>query len=186
MKSGIWVWAHCISSHFISTSDRLQIPMNVPWAILVEMGPARMWLEDSNVPARRDLSLVQWWHAKASAPNTEELVAITDCGNSRLTTVLNQITFIINSEQLRLTGCCIISSLCGLIFAGTIKKYRWLITEVILSISGCPLVCLHCLHVNTTLVYFLFPFFCCCFYCFQGFFPSLFVLLVETSAHGSR
>lgn len=48
-------------------------------------------------------------------------------------------------------------------------------TEVILSISGCPLVCLHCLHVNTTLVYFLFPFFCCCcFYCFQGFFPSSF------------
>lgn len=150
--------------------------MSVPWAIPVEMEPARMWLEDSNAPVRRDLSLVQWWHVKASAPNTEELVVITDCGNSCLTTGLNQTTSVINSEQLRLVGCCTISSLCGLIFAGSVKKNIGGLWQKLYCRSGCSLVCLHCLHFNTTPVYFLSPFFCCCcFYCFQEFFPSSFV-----------
>lgn len=85
----------CLHSFYLHL-DHLQILMNVPWAILVEMGPARMWSEVLSVPVRRDLSPVQWWHVKASTSSTEDLVAYADHGNRCLTIVLNQIAFIIN------------------------------------------------------------------------------------------
>lgn len=64
--------------------------MNVLWAILVEMEPARTWLEVSSAPVRRDLSLVQWWLVKVSLLNTEEFVTCSGLGdNSWLITILN-------------------------------------------------------------------------------------------------
>jgi hypothetical protein len=171
----------------------LQILMNALWAILVEMEPARMWLEVLNAPVRRDLSLVQWWHVKVNILNTEQLVTCINHWNSWLqflilTTIQGIFIYKINWG---LMGYFIVSSLCGLLCTESIKeRQRWLMAQATLCITQNSYWCVSTTYIWVQVqsyflpsIFFSISYSFSLFPMFSIFFFSFSLLFVDTSTH---